>query len=311
LKNILSESDDLISDEIDFKELLEAIWKGKFFILFVTTLFCIASVIYSLSLPNIYQSDALIAPVSDKSGTAFSGQLGGLAALAGVDIGNGGTDKITLAIEIMKSREFISRFIEKHSILADLMAVEHWDSKSNTITYDSEIYDVKNDSWVRLVEHPRQAKPSLQEAFIAFEKLFSVSQDPLSGMIKISILHQSPFVSQKWVNWLISDINNEMKERDIQEAQRSIDYLQKQIPETNISDVKVAIFSLIEEQIKTLMLANVREEYVFKVVDKAIVPEEKESPRRSVIVLLITFVGCFFSIIFVLTSNVFRNKYRG
>jgi LPS O-antigen subunit length determinant protein (WzzB/FepE family) len=54
------------------------------------------------------------------------------------------------------------------------------------------------------------------------------------------------------------------------------------------------LFSLIEEQTKTLMLANVREEYVFKTVDPAVVPERKSKPMRVFIVILTALLSGFF-----------------
>ena len=47
-------------DEIDFKELVLVIWKRKFFVLSVVAFFSITAIIYSLALPNIYQSRALL-----------------------------------------------------------------------------------------------------------------------------------------------------------------------------------------------------------------------------------------------------------
>uniref|UniRef100_UPI0040488AF0 Wzz/FepE/Etk N-terminal domain-containing protein n=1 Tax=Rheinheimera sp. TaxID=1869214 RepID=UPI0040488AF0 len=99
-------------DEIDLRELFAAIWQGKWIIAAVTSLFTVAAVVYALSLPNIYKSEALLAPVSEDAGLKIPGQLGGLAALAGVNLGGlGGGDKTALAMEIIKSREFLGRFI--------------------------------------------------------------------------------------------------------------------------------------------------------------------------------------------------------
>lgn len=93
-----------------------------------------------------------------------------------------------------------------------------------------------------------------------------------------------------------------MKLKDIQEAKKSIRYLEAQITKTNISEVKTTLSSLIEEQTKTLMLANSRDEYMFKIVDPAFVPEEKSEPKRALIVIVATFFGGIFGIIIVLLS---------
>jgi uncharacterized protein involved in exopolysaccharide biosynthesis len=51
------------------------------------------------------------------------------------------------------------------------------------------------------------------------------------------------------------------------------------------------MYTLIENETKTLMLANARAEYAFTVVDPAVPPERKISPHRSIYVLFGSFVG--------------------
>lgn len=112
-------------DEIDLRELFSALWQGKWLIIVTTFLFSVASVFYALSLPDIYKSEVTLAPVSEDSGLKIPGQLGGLAALAGVNLGGmGGGDKTGLALEILKSRDFLVRFIEKNDLYVPIMAAE-------------------------------------------------------------------------------------------------------------------------------------------------------------------------------------------
>jgi len=275
-------------DEIDLAELWRAIWAGKWIIIAVTTLFAIASVVYALSLPNTYKSEALLAPAEAQSGGlgGMASQLGGLASLAGVNLGGGKTDKTALALEIMKSRAFIFKFIEKYDITAELMAGKSWDLNSNTLIFDDEIYNSENKKWLRDVKLPLMPKPSLQESYKAFQKIVSIEQDKTSSMVTISIEHYSPHVAQRWVNWLVDAINEEMKTRDLIEANNSIIYLNKQLDKTRVADLQEVLYQLIEEQTKTIMFANVREQYVLKTIDPALVPELKAGPKRALICVL-------------------------
>lgn len=290
----------LADDEIDLRELFSVIWQGKWLIFAVTTVFAVAAILYALSLPNIYKSEALLAPVSDSSGMKVPGQLGGLAALAGVNLGGGGSDKTSLALEILKSREFIGRFIEQHDLFIPIMAAESWNRATNSLQIDQDIYDSETKQWVRDVKPPFQPKPSLLETHEEFMKLLNVSQDKETGMVKLSIEHFSPVIAQEWVMWLVQAINNEMRERELSEAQSSIAYLTSQLETTTIADIRTMLFSLIEEQTKTVMLANVRAEYVFKTVDPAVVAEKKAKPARALIVILAVMLGGMFSVLIVL-----------
>lgn len=291
-------------DEIDLRELFAAIWQGKWLIIAVTSIFTVAAVFYALSLPNIYKSEALLAPVSDQSGLKMPGQLGGLAALAGVSLGGaGGSDKTGLAMEIIKSREFLGHFIEKHDLFIPIMAAEGWNRNDNSLIIDPDIYNTETREWVRAAEPPFQAKPSVLETHEKFMKLFTISQDKTSGMVKISIEHYSPFQAKHWVDELVKAINEEMRQRELAEAQRSIAYLTSQIEQTSIADVRSMLYSLIEEQTKTVMLANVREEYVFKTVDPAFVAEKKAAPKRALMVILAVMLGFMLSALIVLVRH--------
>lgn len=295
------------SDEVNLRELFAAIWQGKWLVIIITTLFVAISVIYALSMPNIYKSEVLLAPVSDESGLKVPGQLGGLAALAGVNIGSKSGDKTSLALEIIKSRDFLGRFIEQNNLLVPVMAAKGWNQSDDSLIIDHEIYDVVGEQWVRAAQPPYKAKPSLLEAHEKFLELLTIAKDKESGMVKISIEYVSPYSAQQWVSSLVKAINNEMRQRELTEAQNSISYLSKQLEVTNIADVRAMLFSLIEEQTKTVMLANVRQEYVFKTVDPAVVAEKKSKPARALMVILSAMLGAILSVLIVLVRY-FSNK---
>ncbi|TOL87087.1 LPS O-antigen length regulator, partial [Vibrio parahaemolyticus] len=119
-----------IGDDIDLRELFKAIWKGKWIIIVSTLVFGVGSVLFALSLPNVYKSNALLSPTESANGGGLSkmaGQLGGLAALAGVNLGSGESSQTDLAVQVMNSRQFVDEFIDKHNLLVPLMAAKGWD----------------------------------------------------------------------------------------------------------------------------------------------------------------------------------------
>lgn len=297
-----SMQNNIADDEIDLRELFTAIWQGKWIIIAITTLFAVASVFYAINQPNIYKSEALLAPAEQEQQGglgALAGQFGGLASLAGVNLGSGGgVDKTQMALEVLKSRQFTSEFIQKHNILPDLMAVKSWDRETNTVIYNREVYNKAEKKWLREIKAPFKPEPSMQEAYKEFKKVFTTNVDSDTGMVTIAVEHISPFIAQQWVNWLIQDINKTMKQRDVIEANKSTDFLTKQIQQTKIADIRTVLYKLVEEQTKTIMFANVRDEYVFKTIDPAIIPEQKFKPRRALICVAGTFLGIILSFFF-------------
>lgn len=296
-------------DEIDLRELWNVIWQGKWMVVGVTFLFSVASLVFALSLPNIYRSEALLAPAEENSGgglAGMDGSLGGLASLAGVNIGGSGADKTTIAIEILKSREFIAQFVQKHNLLVPLMAAKGWDRASGRLVIDKDIYDEESKKWVRAPKPPRASEPSSQEAYKEFMELFNVSKDKETGLVSLRIEHYSPSIAKEWVDLLIKEINTEVKQRDMAEARKSIEYLSDQLEKTAISDMKKVFYELIEDQTKTVMFAEVRDEYVFKTIDKAVVPELKAKPKKALICVFGVILGGIIGVMFILFRHLFR-----
>jgi uncharacterized protein involved in exopolysaccharide biosynthesis len=298
-------------DEIDLAELWRAIWSGKYIIIVISFIFAVSSIAFALSKPDIYKASILLAPASSDSAGgmgALAGQFGGLASLAGISLGGGGTDKTALALEIMKSRAFLEAFIIKHELLVPLIASEKWDRVSDELIVNGEVYDAVNSKWIREVSFPKTVLPSPWEAYQEFLELISVSQDKTTSLVTIDIEFYSPHVAKKWLEWLVADVNYFMREQDEQEAQSSIDYLTKQLEKTEVSAMETVFYQLIEEQTKNMMLTKVSAEYVLKTIDPAQVPEKKSGPKRALIVVLGTMLGGILSVLIVLIGHFTKNN---
>lgn len=298
-------------DEIDLREIFSSLWKGKWVIITITTIFAIISIVYALNQPNIYKADTLLAPAENASGGGLSkmaGQLGGLAALTGVNIGEAGSSQTDLAVQVMQSRQFIESFIKKHDLLVPLMAVNGWDLQNNKLVIDEDIYDETKNLWLRKAKGLRGSQPTAQEAYSAFIRdNLNIIKDKDSGLYTVTVMYYSPFVAQKWVTWLVEDINEVMRQRNIAETTQNLAYLNEQLQKTAVADMKNTFYRLIEEQTKSLMLAEVQEEFVFKVIDPAVVAEIKSKPNRILICFLGTFFGWVISIVIILINGFFRS----
>jgi uncharacterized protein involved in exopolysaccharide biosynthesis len=293
-------------DEIDLRELFSVLWDGKWSIIGLTSIAAVIAVVYALSLPNIYRSEALLAPASSDGGGlgGLAAQYGGLASLAGISLpGGSGGDKTDLGLEVMKSRAFIQQFIERRNILVPLMAAEAWDASSGELLINERIYNVGTNTWVRDVDPPKKAEPSLQESYSAFSGMLSVSQDKDSGFVTLAIKHVSPVVARQWVTWLVEDVNDVMRDDDVSEAENSIAYLKEQVEATSLADLQSMFFELIQKQTETIMLAKVRSEYLFKTIDPAIVPEQKADPKRAIICVIGTLLGTMIAVLGILISH--------
>lgn len=281
---------------IDIYDLLSVLWQSKILIVVLTFTFLGAGVVYSLMLPNIYKAQAIMAPTEDSNSNAFSntaGQFGGLASLAGVNLSNTGVDRVTIAMEILHSRAFIGDFIRKRNISIQLLAPKSWNGKEMLI--DEDIYNTEASSWSDDVLIDGNKEPTEWDLYNAFMDITKASQDKTTGLVTVSIEHISPVIAKDWVDWLIIDLNQHIKQKDVQEAQTSVVFLEEQIKKTSIADMQKMFYQLIEKQYQVIMLANVRDQYMFKVLSPAVVPQNKSSPQRVLIIVVYTLFGFMFS----------------
>ena len=294
-------------DEIDLRELLSVLWDGKLVITLITGFAAACAVLLALWLPNIYESKALLAPKDESGAGGLAGlarQYGGLASLAGINIGGGGgeSSKSMMAQQKIQSLDFFTRHLYE-KVVVNLMAVDHWDAASGKLVINPDVFDVKSRAWVREASYPRQAKPSAQEAHKAFLEVLSLSEDKKTSLVTIAIKHQSPVVAQAWVALIIEAVTDELRGSDVEEARGSIAFLEQQRAQTSLVSLDEVFAQLIEEQTKTIMLANVSKNYVFNVIDPAVVPELKSDPKRALICILGTLLGGMLGILLVLVRH--------
>ena len=299
-------------DEIDLRELFYVLLEGKWIIFSVTSFVSIVGVIYSLLLPNIYESEAMLVPVNSSSG--ISGALGsysGLAGLAGISLPSGGDeDNSAKAIQKIGSLSFFENNILKNIYLPDLMAFKSWNSQTNTAAFDESIFDTNSNTWVRDYSYPQQQIPSAQESFRVFKtEHLSLSEDNNSGFITLSIKHQSPFVAKQWAELVINEVNAFYRQKDKLESEKAVIYLNQQILTTGLSEIKQVIAQLLQEETKRLTLIEANQYYVFDYIDPPAVMEQKSEPKRSLICILSALLGGMLSSLLVLIRHyVFKKK---
>ena len=296
-------------DEIDLRELLGVLWANKIKIIGVTAVFAVVSVIYALSVPNQYKASALLAPAQQQSGglSGALGQLGGLASLAGVSIGGGESSEAQVAQEIMKSWSFIEGFIADNDLAVEVYAAEGWSRESNQLKFDNDVYAVKTKTW--LVENDnigRLGPPTSWQLFEKFSEMLAVSEDKKSGLISVSIEYYSPQIAKQWLDLYILSINKHMQARQVVKVSNNIEYLEAQIEKTSITEMQEVFYTIIEEQIKSQVLAEASPDYAFVAVSPSMVPEKKSQPKRALICILGTLLGGILSVLTVLVLRFAR-----
>lgn len=301
-----------IDDDMSLLELAIILWKQKLIIVYATIFFSIFGIFYSLNLPNIFESKAILVPVNASSSISSAlKNYSSIGRLAGINLPD--TDEEVQnhrqAMQKLVSLSFFENSIMPNIFLPDLMALNSWDHKRNTLDYDANLYDINSATWVRDFSYPYKQIPSAQESFEIFRDHFSLSKDSKTGFVYLSVKHQSPYIAKEWSELLIKEVNAYYRKKDKSESEKTVTFLNKQIALTNLSEVKEVISQLLQEETQKLALIEANEYYVFDYIDPPAVMEIKSDPRRSIICIVFAFIGGIFGV-FIVLLRYFVLKYR-
>jgi len=285
-------------DEIDLRKLFDAMWDDKWIIVASATILSVIAVLISISLPNVYKSEALLSPVVSEAGAGQAmSNIGGLASLAGISLQAQPVGNTTKALKKLRTLSFYEDNILPNIFLPDLMALKSWDSKNNKIIYDKNIFNNETQTWSKI--------PSPQKSYKQFKRVLAFTQDYDTGFVTISIRHESPYIAQEWTNLIVNELNNFFRTNDKREAQAAMDFLNTQMAQTSYTEIKQVIAQLLQNKMQQLTLIEANDFYVFSYLDPPKVMEEKIEPNRKSISILGAVLGILLGILIVIVRKFF------
>jgi uncharacterized protein involved in exopolysaccharide biosynthesis len=113
----------------------------------------------------------------------------------------------------------------------------------------------------------------------------TVDENTKSGLVTLRFDWYSPDLAAQWVNDMIDLVNERMRSVDINTAQKSLEYLNLELANANAVELRLAASHLIETQLNNKMLANVQRDYAYHFIDRAVPPQSKQGPMRTVITI--------------------------
>lgn len=268
-------------DLLDVRALFASIGAKRWWIIVAVIVSTIGFVLVAFLTVPVFKATTVLVPADNSQtnsvlGSAL-GELGGLAALAGINIGGASETEETLAV--LRSRQFTESFIAEKGLVGILLRDEP--------------------------DRAETHQQAVTRAYRRFDDMRTVVFDKRSGLINLSVEWTDRNEAATWVNALVERLNNEMRQRATTKAEASLQFLEKELASTVNIASRDALSRLIEVQMKQKMLANVSHEYVVRVVDKALPPEDDEPirPKKILLLALGPVVGLVMGILLVIFST--------
>lgn len=282
----------MVSDERSaLSAVVQSFRRQRRVLLIVWAVILVAAVAYAFLARPVYRAELVMAQAESESDGDFmssiNNQFGALASVAGLNFGS--DDKIQTHLALLESRDFTRSFIVSNDLLP-ILYEDDWDADKADWKDGREL-----SMWEVLEDFDRDIR--------------SVRYDAGSGLVRLRMHWHSPELAAQWANDMGTQFNSMIRQRAIREAQDSIRYLQDELGKNSILGVEQSIYGLIESQIGKIMLANVRKDYAFQVIDPAIAPaiDKPLRPNRPLVIAIGLVLGFVLAGLVAVSADAIRN----
>jgi len=293
-------------DEINLIDYWRVILKHKKLIGRIVLITVVATAALSLFMTNVFQAKALITPAAAKEtggGTlsVLAQQLGGLPGMTALPMP--GTASLAELVNLLNSNIVRTKMIEKNNLLPVLF-YEQWDAEKKEWKKGSSLNPLvllgRVVSTVKPQDPATRKKeggaPDIQDGLRQLEDIVNVRQNIKENTITITVDYHDPETAAGMVIQLLDSLNDHMTGESRRVAKLNKEYLEDQIAKNSDFIIKQKIYNLVAQQIETIMMAEVKENFAFKILDPPIVPDKKIKPNRMQMVVLSFLVSAFVGI---------------
>jgi len=243
-----------ISDDLDLIELISYFWGYKYTIFLFSLFFSLFSISISFSFETKYISSSLLVPSEKDSQSQISSSIGSLAAFAGVNLKNSEETNLSeLALKSVYSLDFFERSL-----------------------FSSEYF--KNN-----LKEPLRS--DIKDAYDYFIDNLAID-DKDKPFITMDYYSHTPSSAKNILNFTIDALNKNFLEKNKMEKQLSLEYLYLEVNKTNIPEVKDAISSLIKKNLGELSLSEIKDDFVFEILDSPRVEDKRAYPSRRLFAII-------------------------
>ena len=260
------------SDEIDLRDLIIPIWKARKQILLTATIFAVLGGIIGFLTPATYTASSTFLPQTSQGGGGLSGNLGGLASLAGINLSTGasggGDIPPSMYATVLASEPFRKRILDaKIWINGDSVMYRNYlenQPKSGISTLQEYtiglpgkligIFSKSEDDERKQTKNEVQGLQPLSNKEYgllgAVSGKVSIINDKKEGLITISVVESDPVVAAQVTKVTENVLQNWISEHKMKNAKAQYDFITKQF------EAKQKEFFSIQDQLAGYMDRN-------------------------------------------------------
>ena len=284
------------NDNIDLDFFVRLIiQRKKLVISFIASSFIIGC-FTAFFLNDVYKSESVLTVVVQEEMNSGLSQLTSLTSLTN----NAMSNRSSVIIETLKSRSFLKRLTEEQRNYALLSDSGYSVDSSGDIDFDPDYFILANNTWVA-------NKPPFEEIYENYQDQLKIEYNKQTNILNLSFSHVSPQFSVKFLDLIISSVNEKLRKDDLEELQNTIELLKAEYVATQQLFVKNAISSIMVMNFQKEVRAKVKENYVLDPIEPPQLPEKKDFPNRILIILIFAIAGFIVSLLYLVARKIVDN----
>lgn len=299
---------DFSRNEINMKDFFSNLKRQWKLPLAIVIGFLIIGIGYQGTKHDIYVSSALLKVEKNEDSSLLGNLNSSLGALSQFTGGLGSSEsQENYVVELISSRVLLDRILEKNDLVPELISAKGFNYKTQEIVFNK-FFNSEDRQWQFNSEKDKQDALTFERIFEDnyLDKIF-VRLNRQTNFVEVSFQHPSPIFAQQFLDLMITELDNLARNDALEEAEKSLQYLELRLLEATQSDLRSSIASLIEAQLKIIMYANTKEAYLVKFIDKPNLPYKAEYPNRVLIILVSLILGIVTASISALARKRFFN----
>jgi uncharacterized protein involved in exopolysaccharide biosynthesis len=258
--------------DIDLLDFSVVVWRSRGLVLGCMLVVGGLFAAYALIATPWYRAEVVLVPVEEDASQGLLGRFGDLASLAGISAGE--SSRMQANVAVIRSRDLAREFIEQKSMEPELIEA----AKGGFVS--------------RALASLTRGKPSSRDALEFFaRKVRVVEEDRKAGVLRLAMMWTERERAAQWANAYAAYADHRLRNAAQLEAEQNVEYLKGELAKTNVPALQQSLSRLLEAEMGKLLLTRGGADYAFKVVDRAIAPKEKTSPKRVLLVLVGSVIG--------------------
>ncbi|MBP7232921.1 MAG: hypothetical protein KBA28_13430 [Syntrophaceae bacterium] len=302
-EDLIFQSSDGQEEKIDLFALGNLLWKRRKMISWISGVMVVMTAVSSLFMPNIYEAKAVIIPVQRDKDMA-STLMGNLYNMMGAPYTSASGELVLLLQSNILREKIIQDYQLMPVLFKRLWDEEKKDWKASKFSNAGGRKKIRQDDEFTLNSHSiffkaiipymPDDKPILQkdkgipdiwDGLRELETKIKIEENKFDQTIVVSAEADDPVRAANMVMYFLTALNDYMSNDAKRVAAINKKYLEEQLMKTADPLIKQKIYNLIAQQVETSMMADVKENYFFKIIDPPKAPDKKIKPRRALMVV--------------------------